>query len=120
MPPTIITQRLFRLEKSTGIQITATIRPDLKRRPDQLALREKIERLIKAGTSHFRLNLSHFIPEDQKALKKLGLTENEYRSRWSDLVRCIDSLRDLLKANVFIMLDTAGPEFRIERAAGGN
>src|SRR5690349_7931946 len=108
MTPTILTSRLPRLEKSTGIQITATIRPDLATVYNEPALRRKIERLIDAGTSHFRLNLSHFKPDDEKARNKL--TKDEYESRWRNLVRCIDSVKDALAVNVFIMIDTAGPE----------
>jgi pyruvate kinase len=115
--PKIITNLLPRLEKGTGIQITATIRPDLADTFDEPALRLKIERLIRAGTSHFRLNLSHFKPDDPNALK--NLTRDEYESRWRDLVRCIDSVKTQLGVNIFIMLDTAGPEFRIARTSDG-
>jgi pyruvate kinase len=116
MTPTIITRRLPRLEKSTGIQITATIRPDLDTPPSEKKLRAKIKRLINAGTSHFRLNLSHFKPDDPNTLEKLKLSREEYESRWRELVRHIDAVRAKLQVNVFIMIDTAGPEFRIERA----
>jgi pyruvate kinase len=117
MTPKIITSRLPRLKHRTGIQITATIRPDLKDDFDEPALRAKIARLIDAGTSHFRLNLSHFKPEDPKKLK--NLTRDQYESRWRELVRCIDSVRDEMGVNVFIMLDTAGPEFRIAGTSDG-
>gem|GEM_PF-6589972 len=116
--PQIITSRLPRLKHSTGIQITATIRPDLEINFDEPALRAKIARLVDAGTSHFRLNLSHFKPEDPKRLKKL--TRDEYEFRWRELVRCIDFVRDEMGVNVFIMLDTAGPEFRIDWTSDGS
>lgn len=117
MTPKIITRSLPRLKKGTGIQITATIRPDLEDTFDEAALRCKIKRLIRAGISHFRLNLSHFRAEDPEALK--NLTSAEYKSRWCELVRYIDSVIRELGVNVFIMLDTAGPEFRIARTSDG-
>lgn len=117
MTPKIITSRLPRLEKKTGIQITATVRPDLKSAFNQQALRSKIARLIDAGTSHFRLNLSYFKPEDPK--KRNNLTLPDYKVRWRHLVQCIDSIRAEMGVNVFIMLDTAGPEFRIDWTSDG-
>ncbi len=117
MTPTIITSKLPRLKKGIGIQITATIRPDLNDDYNERALRDKIKKLIEGGTSHFRLNLSHYKPDDPEQRK--GLARDEYEFRWSNLVQCIDSVRDQIGVNVFIMLDTAGPEFRIGGTSSG-
>jgi len=95
MTPRIKTLRLFR---KIGPQITATIRPD----KDKVRQRRKIKTLIQLGVSHLRINLSHFDYE----------VESE-RAAWENLVRCIDDVRTELGASVGIMLDTAGPEFRI-------
>lgn len=119
MTPTILTTYLPRLKKCTGIQITATIRPDLGTPPDYEELRARIGRLIKAGTSHFRLNLSHFKPDDPNVLKKAKLTRAEFVARWRNLVRCLDRVIGETGANVFIMLDTAGPEFRVAKIMRG-
>jgi hypothetical protein len=45
MPPTIITRELPRLKHCTGVQITATIRPDFDTPSNEPALREKIKGL---------------------------------------------------------------------------
>jgi pyruvate kinase len=119
MPPTILTRKIPRLTHCTGVQITATIRPNFAKGRKKLTLRKKIKGLIEAGVSHFRLNLSHFKPDDPETLKKVELKRKEYESRWRNLVRCIDDVKNSLSVNVFIMLDTAGPEFRINRIFEG-
>ena len=120
--PTILTREIPRLKVESGdrkqirvgIQITVTVRPDDGPTRNDDLVKERIRKLIKAGTSHFRLNLSHFIPTDPA--KRKELSQEEYEARWRALVQCIASVRDELGAHVFIMLDTAGPEFRLSAA----
>jgi pyruvate kinase len=117
MTPLIRTRYIPRLKHKVGLQITATIRPDLSADPDERRVVMKLENLIAAGVSHFRLNLSHFTPDNPQA--RCGLAEEQYRARWRTLVQQIDLARERLGANVFIMVDTAGPTFRIHSATGG-
>jgi pyruvate kinase len=98
----IRTLRLLRLPRKAGIQITATIRPDKNLR----RLRRKLLKLVRAGVSHFRINLSHFSHDSENA-----------REEWSELLVSIDDIRTRLGTPVGIMLDTSGPEFRLDTSA---
>jgi pyruvate kinase len=117
MTTSIKTRYIPRLKNKVGIQITATVRPDLSNDPGEQRLAQKIESLIDSGVSHFRLNLSHFTPFNPEARR--GLSEEEYKARWRALVQQIDAAGERLGANVFIMVDTSGPEFRVHSTTGG-
>ena len=106
--PKILTPRLVSFEKDLGVNITATVRPYLKDRSSLKTVKKQIENLVEAGVRIFRLNLSHYEPEG----KRQGLGKIKYNNRWQQLIRCIDRLSHEFYENVYIMLDTAGPEFR--------
>ena len=108
----IATRALPRFSQGASVQLTVTVRPDLSTQFDLDRLERNIRQLIECGTSHFRLNLSHFNPNQPPT----SLTEEEYKRRWRILVQCIDTISQELGVHVFIMLDTAGPEFRITSA----
>lgn len=98
----IITDKLPRHEAKARVQVTATVRPEQK---------GKIEDLLRAGVSHFRLNLSHYDPINRN--KNIYPTVKTYKSAWKQLVQHIwtESQKNCVPAS--IMLDTAGPEFRV-------
>jgi pyruvate kinase len=105
----IKTRVIPRLRSGAGIQITATVRPELAPEYVPGRLERKIRLLIEQGVSHFCLNLSHFRPDNTDN----ELSRDEYEARWRQLVQHIDRVGRETGAHVFLMLDTAGPEFRI-------
>ncbi len=108
----LLTRNIPRFKMGAGIQITVTLRPDLGPVCDPELLEKKIEGLVEVGMSHARLNLSHFRPDNPDN----ELSREEYEARWRQLVQCIDRVGRRMGAHVFIMIDTAGPEFRITGA----
>ncbi len=75
--------------KSSGVKIVATLGPSIN-------CEEKIEELIKAGASMFRVNSSHSTPEDHK--------------KNVDMVRAVAKK---LNTNTAILLDLQGPKIRV-------
>ena len=75
--------------QTTGVKIVATLGPSINSE-------EKIEALINAGTSMFRVNSSHSTPEEHKAN--------------IDMVRKVSKK---LNSNIAILLDLQGPKIRV-------
>lgn len=75
--------------KSTGVKIVATLGPSIN-------TEEKIEELINAGASMFRVNSSHSTPEEHKTN--------------IDMVR---KVAKKLNTNTAILLDLQGPKIRV-------
>lgn len=75
--------------QTTGVKIVATIGPSINSE-------EKIEALINAGASMFRVNSSHSTPEEHKAN--------------IDMVRKVSKK---LNSNIAILLDLQGPKIRV-------
>ena len=75
--------------QTTGVKIVATLGPSINSE-------EKIEALINAGASMFRVNSSHSTPEEHKAN--------------IDMVRKVSKK---LNSNIAILLDLQGPKIRV-------
>lgn len=75
--------------KSSGVKIVATLGPSIN-------CEEKIEELIKAGTSMFRVNSSHSTPKEHKTS--------------IDMVRKVSKK---LNTSTAILLDLQGPKIRV-------
>ena len=75
--------------QTTGVKIVATLGPSINSE-------EKIEALISAGASMFRVNSSHSTPEEHKAN--------------IDMVRKVSKK---LNSNIAILLDLQGPKIRV-------
>ncbi len=100
---TILTKELPRYSRHRSlIQVTVTLQPT------QI---ECVGPLIESGISHIRLNLSHYRPSERNLAEYP--TIDDYNRPWKNLVRRIWEERQRRGTHIGIMLDTAGPEFRI-------
>ena len=100
---TILTKELPRYSRHRAlIQVTVTLQPS------QI---DCVGRLIDSGISHVRLNLSHYRPSERNLAEYP--TIDDYNRPWENLVRRIWEERQQRGVHIGIMLDTAGPEFRI-------
>ena len=86
----LMTKNVFR---RTLASITATILPDTS----YTTLLE----LVKSGVTLFRINLSHFTPDS--------------KDQWKETIRSITKISESVGVILGIMLDTEGPEFRINK-----
>jgi pyruvate kinase len=91
---TILTQQIYR---QTLASITATILPN--HRADTLF------KMVKAGVTIFRVNLSWFDKRDKR--------------KWKTVLMAINEIAQREKLVLGVMLDTKGPEFRVGRLKRG-
>lgn len=86
-----------KVHRETLTSITASIRPDMTQ--DSLAA------MVKSGVTIFRINFSWF--------------EKASRESWISTMKDIQTIAQRDNVVLGIMLDTKGPEFRVQRLAGG-
>jgi pyruvate kinase len=91
---TILTQQIYR---QTLASITATVLPN--HRADTLF------KMVKAGVTIFRVNLSWFDKRDKR--------------KWKTVLMAINEIAQREKLVLGVMLDTKGPEFRVGRLKRG-